>query len=664
MGHAEVVAALVDEGWESGGAGRVRWRAGALVSAAAARDELMLEGGRQAVDPALVTPKAALDIPRHGERTGDELSLTCTSVDLTRDAPRRNERSLLSKDGLDRREGRQQEEQYSIFSPLMLAADSGRLDIVKTLLRGRSRGFPNDTDGRGFTALHVAVMRGSACIAEALLQEGGANCDAANDNGDTPLHVAVASRRINVGEVLLRAGASVHLVNRRGHTALHFAAAVGLAAFTKELLSRGADVDAIDGEGAWACQKHELAAATFVADSGVGTARAYSCRNVRDILTTGRETSEKSLTGDCGDGGMLEETRKRTIDSLENCQDPTEKRLQRRGTGHCRKASPEPKIVPRKQGNVPSPGAESSMSSSLSPERKQRRRTLLLRRNSSASGSISRSSRRRGDVPLGSHEQKRGTKMRDKLGERMQTRGRDGGGGRPSMSTQKRIPEAHGRRQGVTPLDNSSGSRPRRIGSAAVSVACLADCRSISNLEISLKESRGAKAGGDADDREEGVSALQAPIAGPGSGGDTDGHGHTKEKGGDNGGADECQDGNAAIVQRSTLMRRLGRTPLHYAALNGRLAAAQVLLEAGARAKHNLNEKGESPLFAAARGGHAEVVGLLLEQLELRDVDARSSAGDTPLSVAVENGHPDVMEKVMLLLYLVAVSALTYDVMI
>ncbi|CAM9370555.1 unnamed protein product, partial [Sphacelaria rigidula] len=100
-------------------------------------------------------------------------------------------------------------------------------------------------------------------------------------------------------------------------------------------------------------------------------------------------------------------------------------------------------------------------------------------------------------------------------------------------------------------------------------------------------------------------------------------------------------------LRREDDVERLGKTPLHYAASNGRLEAARVLLEAGAVVGHDGNEGKESPLFEAATGGHAEVVGLLLEQLGLEDVEACALSGRTPLSVAVERGHVDVVDKLI-----------------
>lgn len=270
-----------------------------------------------------------------------------------------------------------------VFSPLMLAADSGRPDVVRALLKGKRKGFPDAAGARGYTALHLATMRGSEKIAEALLQDGDANRDVANVDGDTALHIAVATRSTRIGDVLLRAGASVSIANGRGHTPLHYAAAMGLAEFAKELLDRGADVGALDGEGS-----------AFVKPGMAG----------------------KPQTRRASKGGS---------------------------------------------GNVKS--------------------------------------------------------------------GQACGKGRRS---------------------------------------------------------------GRGDRREE------------------------------------------------------GRTPLHYAAVHGRVEATRVLLEAGASAGHRWNDKRETPLFVAARGGHADVVGLLLEKLGPGGVDVPAASEETPLSVACANGHADVVEQV------------------
>ncbi len=75
-----------------------------------------------------------------------------------------------------------------------------------------------------------------------------------------------------------------------------------------------------------------------------------------------------------------------------------------------------------------------------------------------------------------------------------------------------------------------------------------------------------------------------------------------------------------------------GRTPLHYAAMHGRVAALEVLVKAGAA----LNEKdvrgGYTPLHLAADAGQCEAIARLV-QLGA-PLETRSTKGWTPLALA------------------------------
>ena len=67
-----------------------------------------------------------------------------------------------------------------------------------------------------------------------------------------------------------------------------------------------------------------------------------------------------------------------------------------------------------------------------------------------------------------------------------------------------------------------------------------------------------------------------------------------------------------------------GRTPLSWAAGNGREAVVKLLLEKGTELENKNKEYGQTPLSWAAENGHEAVVKLLLEkgaELETKDVD-------------------------------------------
>ena len=83
-----------------------------------------------------------------------------------------------------------------------------------------------------------------------------------------------------------------------------------------------------------------------------------------------------------------------------------------------------------------------------------------------------------------------------------------------------------------------------------------------------------------------------------------------------------------------------GRTPLHWAALNGQRDVVVLLLESNA----NVNAQdsiGNTPLHLASYMGHKEIVEILLSRKP--EVDADNSSGATPLHMAAVAGHADVV---------------------
>ena len=90
---------------------------------------------------------------------------------------------------------------------------------------------------------------------------------------------------------------------------------------------------------------------------------------------------------------------------------------------------------------------------------------------------------------------------------------------------------------------------------------------------------------------------------------------------------------------------KLGRTALHWSAINGHAAISKMLLKYGA----SVNEKdkyGSAPLHWSALKGHADVSKVLLKYGA--NVNAVNKWKFTPLHRAVYSGHIDVMKLLMM----------------
>lgn len=122
------------------------------------------------------------------------------------------------------------------FTPLHFAAFFGRSEAVKLLLE---RGAEVDAFGRGWmtgTALHSGVSRSHAEVT-AILLEAGANPNARQSAGWTPVHAAAANGDLEVVELLLDRGADPEATNDEGRSVLDLATEKGEPG-TVELIRR------------------------------------------------------------------------------------------------------------------------------------------------------------------------------------------------------------------------------------------------------------------------------------------------------------------------------------------------------------------------------------------------------------------------------------------
>ncbi|KAH7153752.1 ankyrin repeat-containing domain protein [Fusarium sp. MPI-SDFR-AT-0072] len=105
-----------------------------------------------------------------------------------------------------------------------------------------------------------------------LLLDRGANADAVDKEGRTPLSWAAAKGQEAVVRLLLDRGANADAVDKEGRTPLSWAAAKGQEAVVRLLLDRGANADAVDKEGrtplSWAAAKGQEAVVQLLLDRG------------------------------------------------------------------------------------------------------------------------------------------------------------------------------------------------------------------------------------------------------------------------------------------------------------------------------------------------------------------------------------------------------------
>jgi truncated hemoglobin YjbI len=111
------------------------------------------------------------------------------------------------------------------------SADTGG-DVVR-LLAQRGANLDAQDGVKRCTALHMAARRGNVSVARALL-DCGADIEARDSVGDTPLRRAVNCGKINLAALLLERGADVHSRGRNGTSLVQAARTAAM----KQLLDR------------------------------------------------------------------------------------------------------------------------------------------------------------------------------------------------------------------------------------------------------------------------------------------------------------------------------------------------------------------------------------------------------------------------------------------
>ncbi|MGL4463239.1 MAG: ankyrin repeat domain-containing protein [Planctomycetia bacterium] len=125
------------------------------------------------------------------------------------------------------------------------AAIFGDYDRVRAILAADPKAI-HARDKYGFTALHGVAGEDHPEMIR-LLADAGADVNAGDDRGHTPLHLAANPEAV---EALVEVGADVNARSRDGGTPLHLAAGeADRADVMAALLEAGADAKAVDARG-------------------------------------------------------------------------------------------------------------------------------------------------------------------------------------------------------------------------------------------------------------------------------------------------------------------------------------------------------------------------------------------------------------------------------
>jgi ankyrin repeat protein len=133
------------------------------------------------------------------------------------------------------------------YTPLHWAAEKGHLDVVKYLVEKGADAKAADKDG--YTPLHMAAVQDYLDVVKYLVEEKGADVKAANNDGNTPLHRAARYGNLDLVKYLVEKGADVKAADKDGYTPLHWAAEKSNLDIVKYLVEKGADAKAANKDG-------------------------------------------------------------------------------------------------------------------------------------------------------------------------------------------------------------------------------------------------------------------------------------------------------------------------------------------------------------------------------------------------------------------------------
>ena len=142
-------------------------------------------------------------------------------------------------------------------SLLIWAISLAKPEITKFLIKHAR--VINESGAEGLTPLHHAADSNDVKSIKLLLNDDQpgmrAELDRRDDNGDTPLALALRENAVNAATCLIYAGANVHLANHEGETPVMLAAEHGNLYLVKLILKFNPDLSAKDEDGETALDK-------------------------------------------------------------------------------------------------------------------------------------------------------------------------------------------------------------------------------------------------------------------------------------------------------------------------------------------------------------------------------------------------------------------------
>eukprot|EP01060_Flectonema_neradi_P009217 TRINITY_DN1658_c1_g1_i1.p1 TRINITY_DN1658_c1_g1~~TRINITY_DN1658_c1_g1_i1.p1 ORF type:complete len:445 (+),score=51.18 TRINITY_DN1658_c1_g1_i1:104-1438(+) len=125
---------------------------------------------------------------------------------------------------------------------------SGFADFLELLLsRGGDPNLP-DTTNSSCTPLHLACTKGNLPLVTILLNHPNIQVDLVNDYGWHASHLAAATNRVPILNLLKQRNVDFNVTNKRGSTPLHLSCTAQSHASTKWLLKEGVDVTLRDND--------------------------------------------------------------------------------------------------------------------------------------------------------------------------------------------------------------------------------------------------------------------------------------------------------------------------------------------------------------------------------------------------------------------------------